>query len=329
MSLPIQTITAYKYKFYRIKHKKEYEDENGEILKHSVDEKLLPIDFSGKDGVNPNALLEEFFKEIQVLPVKSEYNKKVLKVESYEIGETHLNKFRTHCLTNAGFYGRLLKIYNIKKDLQTKSVELNEAVLATYNVFFYYQENSTENICIFHRCGRGGCKTIFIEHFNRFLKKHKLRLELKAIVSEEMQEKIKNGRILEMNLIKTSNVKKKNTDAADKMEEEESIIKHREYSLSINLRGKRREACKDLIDKLVFGEVPVKEVFEFIPEDLDFNETSCLMEIGNQQRTVYKSNLYALLTEHDITNLLKYDKYNYPTKESLSFVVDEYVSKLF
>ena len=37
---------------------------------------------------------------------------------------------------------------------------------------------------------------------------------------------------------------------------------------------------------------------------------------------------YALLTEHDITNLLKYDKYNYPTKESLSFVVDEYVSKL-
>ena len=327
MNLPIQTITAYKYKIYRVKHKKDYKDENGEMLEHEVEEQLLPAVLSGSEGVNLNTLLTTFFQEVQATPFKSKYYNKVLKIESFEIDESHINQHRTHCLTTAGFYGRLLKIYHVQKEQETKNVGLNEAVMATYNVFFYFKENSDENICVFHRCGKGGCKTIFMEKFNLFLKDLGLRMEMKAIVSDETKERIKNGRLLEVNLIKSTEYKTKTTDAADKISGKGSTTKRKEYSFTINLRGGKGKAIEGVWDKII-GKVPVKEMFEFVPEDLEFNETSYLVEMGKQQKTIYESNLYAFLCEHDITNLLQYDKYNYPTKESLSFVVDEYVSKL-
>ena len=327
MNLPLQTIKAYKYKIYRVKHKKEYKDENGALLEHEVEEQLLPIVSSGDKGINLNQLLKEFLEGVQATPFKSKYYDKVLKVENFEIDEEHIKMHRTHCLTTAGFYGRLLKIYNVQKEQETKNIGLNEAVMATYNVFFYFNDNSVENICVFHRCGKGGCKTIFMEKFNIFLKERGLRIEMRAIVSDETKERLKNGRLLEVNLIKSIEYKNKSTDAADKISNRDTVTKRKQYSFTINLRGRRTEAIDGVWDKII-GRVPIREMFEFVPDNLEFNETSYLIGMGKQQKTIYDSNLYALLCEHDVTNALEYDKDNYPTKESLSNVVNDYVSNL-
>lgn len=327
MDKPLQTITAYHYKLYKVKYKKDLKDENSEKLEHETVEELMPIDTTGKNGINIEELLKEFFEEMTSTPYTSEYRSKVLKVEEYEVGEKHLGISRTHCSTIAGFYGRLLKIFDVKKGENTQNVNLDEAVMASYNVYFYYGNGASENICVFHRCGNGGCKTIFMEKFIRFLKNHGYKIEMKAILDDDAKELIKNGRILEMNLTKTTSYIKKTTDIADKIDEKEVKQKQKEYTLNINCRGR-----DNILGKMIDGissEKMVREIFEFIPEDFDFDidETSYLLEIGRRQKKVYNDTLKALFVAHDITNDLTYDENNYPTLDSLSNCVDLYAKK--
>ena len=306
-NMAMQTITAYKYKITNTKEK----------------EPLVSGD--GTNGTISICKLLEDFAAYMKRTHLSTYSQKVLTLEKSKETKSDVAEKCIHFKATSGRYGQRTVAIDINDDKSKTELGTTKAICHFYNVFFFVEYNTTENICIFHRYGRGGCKTVFLELFNRFLQKQDLRIEMTAMVSPEQESVLQKGRKTKIRLLKNTTKTPASTDITDNFALPKKMSNNTEMELTINLKNKKMAYKMDEINDFIFGKKTVGEIFE-IPENFEYDQTKVEMFIGNQQRTVDLDYIGSMLCECDITHKLSYDKDNEPTYETISAEANSYYS---
>lgn len=189
----------------------------------------------------------------------------------------------------------------------------------------FIEYGQLDNICIFHRYGRGGCKTIFLELFNRFLAEKELKIEMSALVSPERESVIEQGEKTKLRLLKNTKKVNASSDIADNLNQSKRMNNNVEMELTINLKNKNIKDKLGSLNDVIFGRKTVGEIFE-IPDDFEYDETKVEMKIGNQTRTINLQEIGQMLCECDITRKLEYDVEKEPTYSTISREADAYYS---
>lgn len=306
-NVSMQTITAYRYRIIDAKSRQP-----------------MPSG-DGTDGtIDIVALLDEFAVYMEKTKI-SPTTQKALSLIKTANTQSSVAKACVHFKATAGKYGQRTVAVNINDERRKTELGTDNAICHFYNVFFYVENTTGDNICIFHRYGRGGCKTVFLELFNRFLSAKGMRVEMYALVSPEQESILKTGRKTKLRLLKNSSKAPHSSDIADNMRPPKRMSNNTEMELTINLRNRKIASKAASINDVIFGNKTVAEVFE-IPDDFEYDQAKLEMYIGNQQRTVDLDNIGALLCELDITHKLSYDVDNEPTYASISDQADSYYS---
>lgn len=303
----MQTITAYKYKVINTKEKDPLVSGDGT-----------------KGTISICKLLEDFAAYMERTQL-STYSKKVLTLEKTKSTKSNVADKCVHFKATSGRYGQRTVAIDINDDKNKTELGTTKAICHFYNVFFFIERNTTENICIFHRYGRGGCKSVFLELLNRFLQNLDLKIEMTAMVSPEQESVLKKGKKTRIRLVRNTTKASTSSDIADHFALPKKINNNIEMELSINLKNRKMANKMEAINDFIFGKKTVGEIFE-IPENFEYDQTKVEMLIGNQQRTIDLNNLGAMLCECDITHKLSYDNDNEPTFETISAEADSYYS---
>lgn len=306
-NVSMQTITAYKYRI--------------------IDTKSRQPLTSG-DGTNGTIDIVALLGEFAVFMEKTQISlttQKALSLIKTANTQSAVAKACVHFKATAGKYGQRTVAVNINDERRKTDLGTDNAICHFYNVFFYVEHSTVDNICIFHRYGRGGCKTVFLEMFNRFLSTKGLRVEMYTLVSPEQESILRTGRKTKLRLLRNSSKTPYSSDIADNMRPPKRMSNNTEMELMINLRNRKMASKIAAINDVIFGTKTVAEVFE-IPDDFEYDQAKLEMYIGNQQRTVDLDNIGALLCELDITHKLSYDVDNEPTYDSVSLQADSYYS---
>lgn len=306
-NISMQTITAYKYRIINTKTK----------------EPIISGDGSN-DTVDIANLLDEFSAFMERTQLSS-YSQKVLSLEKTKNTASAVAKKCVHFRATAGRYGQRTVAINIKKDNSKTELGTDNAICHFYNVFFYIEDGNLDNICIFHRYGRGGCKTIFLELFNRFLTEKELKIEMSALVSPEQESVIERGEKTKLRLLKNTNKVKVSSDISDNLNLSKGMNNNTEMELTINLKNKKIKDKLGSLNDVLFGRKTVGEVFE-IPDGFEYDETKVEMKMGNQTKTINLQEIGRMLCECDITRKLEYDAEKEPTYSTISREADAYYS---
>lgn len=306
-NMSMQTITAYKYRIINTKTKEPIT--SGDGTNDTVDIAKLLDEFSS------------FMKRTQL----SSYSQKVLSLEKTKNTTSTVAEQCVHFRATAGRYGQRTVAINIKKNNSKTELGTDNAICHFYNVFFYIENGKLDNICIFHRYGRGGCKTIFLELFNRFLAEKELKIEMSALVSPEQESVIEQGEKTKLRLLKNTKKVKVATDIADNLNPSKRMNNNTEMELTINLKNKNIKDKLGNLNDVLFGRKTVGEVFE-IPNNFEYDETKVEMKIGNQTKTINLEQIGQMLCECDITRKLEYDAEKEPTYSTISREADAYYS---
>ena len=303
----MQTLTAYKYK----------------IIDVNTKEPLI----SG-DGSNGTIDIHKLLMEFSAYMEKTQFStntKKVISLKLMNEETSTVSSKRVHFKATSGRYGQRTIALDINNEKNKTELGTEKAICHFYNVFFYIENRSYENICIFHRYGRGGCKTIFIEIFNKFLRLRDMKIELSALFSPEQQNNIVNSQKTKLRLLKNTIKHIESADVADNIESKKTIKHNTEMELTINLKNKKvvDRLPIDGIKDVILGRKKVIDVFE-IPEDFLFDQAKMEMKLGNQIRTIDLANLGKIFCEYDITEKLEYDSQNEPTYQTILHEADCY-----
>lgn len=303
-NMAMQTITAYKYKILTAK---------GEPL----------VSGDGENGtVSIGSLLEEFAVFMKK-PRISTYSHKVLSLEKTKDTNSNVAEQCFHFKATSGRYGQRTIAIDIDNFKKKTELGTSDAICHFYNVFFYIEYNTTDNICIFHRYGRGGCKTVFFEIFSRFLKEKGLKIEMTALVSPEQESVLKSSKKTKLRLIKNTTKNIVSPDIADNFTPQKKMNNNVEMELTINLKNRKMSGKIDSMTDLIMGRKKVSEVFE-IPDSFEYDQTKVELLVGKQQKTIDLDYLGSMLCECDITDRLKFDEENEPIYETLSSEANSY-----
>ena len=305
--MSMQTITAYKYRIIDTKTKEPIV--SGDGSNDTIDIAQLLSDFSS------------FMERTQL----SSYSQKVLSLEKTENTTSTVAEQCVHFRATSGRYGQRTVAINIKEDDSKTELGTDNAICHFYNVFFYIENSKLDNICIFHRYGRGGCKTIFLELFNRFLVEKELKIVMSALVSPEQESIIEKGEKTKIRLLKNTTKENTSSDIADKLKPSKRMNNNTEMELTINLKNKNIKNKLGDLNDVLFRRKTVGEVFE-IPDNFDYNEAKVEMKIGNQTKTISLEEIGQMLCECDITRKLEYDAEKEPTYSTISREADAYYS---
>lgn len=301
----MQTITAYRYRLIDVRSRQ-----------------TVPSG-DGTDGTADIAALLDAFAAYMEKTRLSPTTQKALSLIRVENTGSPVAKARVQFRAAAGRYGQRTVAVDINDEGRKTELGTDQAICHFYHVFFYIKDGTESNLCIFHRYGRGGCKTVFLELFNRFLSEQGLRVEMHALVSPEQESVLLTGRKTKLRLLKNSVKVSRSADIADNLHPPKRMSSDTEMELTINLRNRRIASRAALLDDVIFGKRTVAEVFE-IPEGFEYDQTKLEMVIGNRQRTVDLDHIHALLCELDITERLSYDADNEPIGASVSAEADAY-----
>ena len=305
--MSMQTLTAYKYNINII-------DKNSKDTLTIGDGTNNTIDFC-------KVLLD--FANYMTKTQRSNNAQKVLSLCLTNETKSQFANTRVHFKATSGRYGQRTVAVNINDENDRMELGTEKAICHFYNVFFYIEYNTTENICIFHRYGRGGCKTIFLELFSKFLYEKDMRIEMSALVSPEQQNNIVNGQKTKLRLLRNTVKIKESTDVVDNIQIPKKTTNNTEMELSINLRNRNMSGNIGQINDIIFGRKKVSEVFE-IPNNFEYDQAKVEMRIGNQTQTIDLNDLGRILCEFDITNQLDFDEDNEPIYETISKEADAY-----
>lgn len=302
---PMQTLTAYKYKIINKENSQPMIAGNGELGTINV-EKLL-LDFS------------IYMSRIQV----STSSSRALSLELHKSESSAIYDNRVHFGATSGRFGQKTVAVNIHDETQKTELGMENAICHFYNVFFYIENNKSENICMFHRYGRGGCKTIFFELFRKFLKEKNLSIELEALVSPEQKSALENGQKNKIRLVKNTVKIPQKTDVVDNLKEKVPKYNNTEMELVINLKNTNYTSKMAQVNDVIFQRKTVHEVFS-IPENFEYDQTKVELKVGRRKQTIDLNSIGAILCEHDITDFVEFDEENEPLKESVSLEADKY-----
>lgn len=199
----------------------------------------------------------------------------------------------------------------------------NSAMYPHY-VFCYIKNNKP--IFIFHRYGHSGCKTIFEDSFNKFLKKENLISHFDIILSKEMFDDKRSYIPQKLRLLTTySDI------SSDKTDNEGAPLKKTEKEVIISLDAPKAHNINEWIKSIGNKDPNIDELKTILIEDdytSDFEEAKLSVKFGNAIRSVSLSEFSGLIGEYDITDKIEVMA-DGAIRESTFFpVVDEYAIEL-
>ena len=311
MSNKIQLITGYYYQIFE-RNKK---GKKPLIVKNDLE--------SYHDGeyVNLKKLLKDFYDEYIVEKVDDIEDRVLQLSQSHLIENSEFIQFDFKSKT--GRYGYSREMVDVKSS-EWIPIDENKAIIFPYYVYFFIKENFALNVCIFHRFGRGGTKTVLMKKLNSFLKDKGLILHTRAIVNDEYIESLSHGKPVKLRYTKYS-VQPISTDIADNVRGRNIDKQSVEMTLTINLKNSKMKN-KFGIDVSDYKNPSI--MFEDLPDDFrdtDNIKTKLDMVVNGRQkvwdidgRTVY---------DFEVTKDLQYSKGNHPTYESINSVMLSFYRK--
>lgn len=305
----IQSITAYECRIC-----KKYHDEN---LLVKSEENLKPLDLK--------TYLEKFFDYINKHKIDTYTSKMLLLDQPSDFKELDDSVIRLHIQPKAGKASEDFSVVDRRKDEAHKfRGELYSAIYA-YHVFFYLKGN--KNIFIFHRYGRSGCKTVFLNLFNEFLKKEGLVAHLDVKMSNKLFDEVSNCDVKRLHLITTYNVE--SSDKADNIGNKSK--KKIESETILSLDAPRARCIQEWFAKM--HQPSVNELRSvLIKNDYnckdDFQVAKVTVKLGNITRKISLEEFSGMIAEYDITDKIQFDEKGGIKVDSLYEEADEYALQL-
>ncbi len=306
----IQSITAYKCRICKKYH-------NEDLLDKS-EENLNPLDL--------RTYLEKFFDYIKKYKIDIYTGKTLLLDQPSDFKELDDSVIRLHIQPKAGKAREDFSVVNCQTDeIHKFRGELYSAIYG-YHVFFYLKEN--ENIFIFHRYGKSGCKTVFLSLFNEFLKKEGLVAHLDVQMSNTLFDEASNHEVEKIHLIKTYNVE--SSDKADNIGNKSKKKIESETILSLDAprarfiqrwltQLKHQPSVNELRSVLIKNDYNCRD---------DFQVAKVTVKLGNITRKISLEEFSGMIAEYDITDKIQLNEDGSIKVDSLYEEADKYALQL-
>jgi len=219
---------------------------------------------------------------------------------------------------SVGFFGQKFVAQDIYSGIKTKHDE-KTAAMYQRQIYFFFCKNRC--IVIFHRAGLSGSKTIFAEVYNDFLKSLDLHCNLELIMTTKAFEK--NSNIVLNKLILETSGTVTSSDSVDNLKKKKSAIRK---EVIIHLSDPRYKPVKKLLNLYKEKSIDQESLILQIKQNLDekFDNTKIYIKIGKNYRKINLDQLYGMIGDYDITEVLDYDSNGIPKQESLFSIIKEY-----
>lgn len=305
----IQSITA-----YRCRICKKYHNEN---LLDKSEENLNPLDL--------RTYLENFFDYIKKYKIDIYTGRTLLLDQPRDFKELDDSVIRLHIQPKAGKAREDFSVVDLQTDKTYGFRGEHYSAIYGYHVFFYLKGN--ENVFIFHRYGKSGCKTVFLSLFNELLKKEGLVAHLDVKMSNKLFDEAPNHNVKTIHLIKTYNVE--SSDKADNIGNKSK--KKIESETNISLDAPRMRFIQRWFTQLQH-QPSVNELKNVFIENNymeDFQEAKVTVKFGKKiTRKISLEEFSGMIAEYDITDKIQFNGDGSIKVDSLYEEADKYALQL-
>ncbi len=195
----------------------------------------------------------------------------------------------------------------------------NYSAIYEYNVYLYYHDDRI--FAVFHRFGNSGCKTVFFNAFNKYIKENNLISEFDILFSDDSFDE--NSANLESLTLITNEMK---ADAASNLLVKTGVV---EEERTINLKTEKYRSTlskvKDIIKGVTGQSDLVRELGIRLKED--FHQAKVGVRIGSRLLSISLDEFSGMLAQYDITEKLEYNGSRL-RKESLDLLSDDYIASI-
>ena len=299
----VRTLTAYKCRVCEL-----YHDEN---LLDSTGEREIVVDIY--------QLLKEYLKDIEECKV-DDYTRRAIILKDSDVSDVKKGITRLKICSKSGRSGEDFTVITHSTNVEQNFNGEDNSALYDHQTFCYMK--GRENVFVFYRYGKSGCKTAFEKTFNNFLLKKKLRAHFDIILSPSMFEEEK---YLPEKITLITTYIPKVSDVADSIKQSK---RKTEKEVIINLDSPRAKTVREWFKKLKDRRPTLGELKEVLIESNfseEFDEAKVTVKFGNVSRKINLNDFTGLIAEYDITDKLEYDESGKNLiPGSLDSVVDEY-----
>lgn len=305
----IQSLTAYTCRIC-----KKYKSDN------------LLVQNDSDDFVNLEDLLKEFFAYISECKIDL-YTSKALFLENEpKCVNLETQMTRIHIQPSAGKALENFSVVNYSTNEHQKYNGDKYSAMYIHNILFYIKGN--QNVFVFHHYGQSGCKTAFLNTFNRFLSEKGLIAHLDVLISKSMFDDAKKYVPEKLNLITT--YEEMSSDKAENIREKKNKKVEQEVIISLNA-----PRALGLLNWFVVGirkSPTIEELKQVLIQEnypADFERAKLTLKFGNVQRKIDLTEFTGMLAEYDVTDKLELHVDGSVCEESLYTVVGEYANQFF
>lgn len=221
-------------------------------------------------------------------------SQRAMKITSYStqklLDDCILHKF----IVKSGKFGETLEVVDLNSD-DTKIFDANYVGLYGHNVLCF--EYKDEFIFIFHRISNSGCKTVFVESFNDYLKSSYGYYSSFSPCFYPKDTEINYETINPKKIILTTFSDNVSSDGSEKKTKK----KQKEVMLYLNSQESLLSTILSYIKRKITKEELRAALVEYDPS---YSQASIAINIGNgTSRTIECEELFDKLVDYDITNL--------------------------
>ncbi len=304
----IETLTAYKCKFKYILRGNPLYDEQKEKIKNGDIPEYKVVQF-----------VKDFKNYTSNLRVSNSTDKAIKLSDETTMYEEKLNKWII--FPNVGKNGKPIKV--IKKNTN-KEYNFNDDAVALYKHRVFLYEKDDTLIIIFHRESGSGCKSIFLETANQFLKTKGIKLEMMLIIPNKngLEDATPKKLILQY---------KKDNVSSDKSE---NIRKKKEtvvQELGLNLEISDNNNISNILNKLKRKDASKDQIFASILCALgnqEYNDAIIEYKIKNRTKKVRWDDIERIMGIYDISDELHKQKKVLGFDKALNLLVDDYYNQI-
>lgn len=293
--------------------------------KYSI-ENLLSVASAGEEYVDLRELLDEFFDYIKICKIDKN-TKRAIMLSVDAVTETINDSVtRVYIEPNAGKALENFSVVNHNTNKLNRYRGEDNSAVYNHNVYFYLNEN--RNIFIFHRYGQSGCKTAFLNTFNKFLSSKGLIAHLDVLMSDKMFDAYTHHEPEKISLITTySDV---SSDKADNIDNK--VKKKVEQETIITLNSPKAQNLKEWLKGVTQKTPTIEELKEVLVKDNfsdAFEDAKLTVKFGRVRRRISFSEFSGMMAEYDITEKITLLADGSVRSESLTKVADEYALSFF
>lgn len=299
----VRTLTAYKCRVCELYH----------------NENLLTLEEEKDVTVDIFELLKEYLQEIEECKV-DEYTRRAIVLKKKETSNVVPGINRLKIYSKSGRSGENFTVLTHSTNYRQDFDGEDNSALYDHETFCFVK--GTENLFIFYRYGKSGCKTAFENTFNRFLSKKRMRAHFDVVLSPAM---IDEEKYLPQKVTLITTYEPMSSDIADNIKKTRKKV---EKEVIINLDSPKAKTLIEWFKSLKNKKPTVEELKEILIKCNyvdNFDEAKVTVKFGNVTRKINLSDFTGLIAEYDITDKLKYDSLGKsPLPGSLDEIVNEY-----